>query len=240
MPDLSLIFLACAIVALGAIVQSLIGFGLAVVAAPLLYFIDPTFVPVPLLLQGLMISIFNWYSNRHNTDIASMFYALIARVPGALLGLWLILHFNAKGLQIMIAIAVLSGVISTLTSYAVRFNRKNLVIAGFISGIFATVAAIGGPPMALIMRHQETAKIRGNLSAFFTLSSTISFFVLLAGGRVQLHHLSLGLLLLPAVILGFFLAKLVIDKVERQHIKWITQIVCSISAFMLLYQAIFN
>lgn len=235
-----MIGLAIVIVALGAMVQSLIGFGLAVVAAPLLYFIDPTFVPVPLLTQGLLISVFNWYANRRATDLKTMLYALVSRIPGALLGLWLLLHFSAKGLQVTIAIAVLLGVMSTLTSRSLQFNRMNLTIAGFFSGIFATTAAIGGPPMALIMRSQQAAQIRGNLSAFFTLSSAISLVILMAGGRVQLHHLTLSVILIPAVFIGFFAAKLIINKIQKQQIKWITVVVCSCSALILLYQAIFS
>ncbi|MFM2476570.1 sulfite exporter TauE/SafE family protein [Celerinatantimonas sp. MCCC 1A17872] len=240
MPDPFLLGLAIGVVILGAIVQSLIGFGLAVVAAPLLYFIDPQLVPVPLMILGFSISLINWFYNRRNANLKAMGYALIARVPGALIGLALLVYFNQKGLQILIAIAVLMGVATTLTDKAIRFNHRNLAIAGLLSGIFATVAAIGGPPIAMLLRDQQAGSIRGNLSAFFSVSTLISAAVLIAGGKFQIHHLVSGITLLPGVFIGFFISKQFISRFNSHHIKVTTQIVCSLSALMLLYQAVVN
>ncbi|MFM2483962.1 sulfite exporter TauE/SafE family protein [Celerinatantimonas yamalensis] len=238
MPSPLMLVLAFGVVILGASVQSLIGFGLAVVAAPLLYFIDPSLVPTPLLLLGFAISAINWFHNRNYADFKSMGGALVMRIPGALIGLWLLLHFDAKGLQILIAIAVLMGVATTLTKRALRFNQRNLLIAGFISGLFATVAGIGGPPMAVLMRAQQANAIRGNLSAFFSVSSLISIFILGIGGQVHVHHLISTLILLPAVFIGFFLSKNIINKFDRKQITCTTQIVCCLSAVTLIYQAL--
>ncbi|CAG9296794.1 sulfite exporter TauE/SafE family protein [Celerinatantimonas diazotrophica] len=238
MPDPHLLALAIGVVVLGAIVQSLIGFGLAVVAAPLLYFIDPQLVPVPLLILGFTISVINWYHNRHYVNLKTMSYALVARFPGALIGLALLIYFDQKGLQILIAIAVLMGVATTLTDKTIHFNHRNLAIAGLLSGIFATVAAIGGPPIAMLLRHQQAGSIRGNLSAFFTISTLISAVVLIAGGKFHLHHLVSGMILLPGVFIGFFISKKFIEQFNSYYIKLTTQVVCSLSACVLLYQAL--
>ncbi|MYC59884.1 MAG: sulfite exporter TauE/SafE family protein, partial [Gammaproteobacteria bacterium] len=41
------------IVVAGSFVQTAIGFGLAVIAAPLLFFIDPAYVPAPITVAAL-------------------------------------------------------------------------------------------------------------------------------------------------------------------------------------------
>ena len=55
MIDPQTLALASLIVFLGALTQSLIGFGLAVVASPLLYIVDPDLVPTPKQSRSVLI-----------------------------------------------------------------------------------------------------------------------------------------------------------------------------------------
>ena len=223
---------------LGAVVQSLIGFGMAIVAAPLLYLIEPALVPVPLLLQGTAISLMNYWRYRRSASLTTMGVALIWRIPGSLLGLWLLLAFDANVVRLLIAIAVLMGVATTMTQASLPINRWSLALAGFISGIFSTAAAIGGPPIALLLRSQQAATLRANLAAFFTVSCIISLIILALGGQVSFHHVILAILLLPAVLSGFFVAKRYADQIERHHIQVLTQLLCTGSAVALIAQVI--
>ena len=50
------VLLACFVVMIGAFVQTAIGFGLAVIAAPILYFIHPYYVPAPITTCALVLS----------------------------------------------------------------------------------------------------------------------------------------------------------------------------------------
>ena len=38
--------------------------------------------------------------------------------------------------------------------------------AGFLSGFMGTSSSIGGPPMALVLQHEENDFIRANMAAF--------------------------------------------------------------------------
>ncbi len=232
--------LAFSAILLGSVVQSLIGFGMAVVAAPLLFMIDPRLVPVPLLLQGTTISVMNYWRYRANANLRSVSLALLWRVPGSLLGLWLLLHFQHNLLSVLIALAVLMGVATTLTQRSLPVNRWSLSAAGFLSGIFSTTAAIGGPPMALLLRNQQTASLRANLSAFFTVSCLISIAILAVAGQINRQHLYLAASLLPAVFLGFQLAKRFTHYIEKHHVQRLTQILCTLCAFALLYQTLYT
>ena len=53
----STVILAMGMIFLGSFVQSAIGFGLAVVAAPLLFFISPQYVPAPIVIVALFNSL---------------------------------------------------------------------------------------------------------------------------------------------------------------------------------------
>jgi hypothetical protein len=47
------IFAAMLIIFVGSYVQSSIGFGLAIISAPVLFFIDPMYVPAPITISAL-------------------------------------------------------------------------------------------------------------------------------------------------------------------------------------------
>ena len=59
--------LACFV---GAYVQTAIGFGMAIVAAPILFYLDPTLVPGPLMVVLLhQLSYFTGYNSDPKTDL---------------------------------------------------------------------------------------------------------------------------------------------------------------------------
>ncbi len=56
--------IAAFLIFLGSFVQTAIGFGLAIVAAPLLILIAPEYVPAPICVVALFISVFNALKSR--------------------------------------------------------------------------------------------------------------------------------------------------------------------------------
>ena len=80
------VLLACIVIVIGAFVQTAIGFGLAVIAAPLLFFIDPLYVPAPITMCALVLSVFNVYSYRGHVSFRGLGNAIIGRIPGSLSG----------------------------------------------------------------------------------------------------------------------------------------------------------
>ncbi len=51
--------IAVVLIFIGSYVQSSIGFGLAIVSAPLLFMVSPIYVPAPICLVALFISVLN-------------------------------------------------------------------------------------------------------------------------------------------------------------------------------------
>ncbi|MDN3612743.1 hypothetical protein QWZ16_24570, partial [Vibrio ostreicida] len=72
---------------LGSFVQTAIGFGLAIVAAPLLFLVSPVYVPAPICLVALYISILNALKHRDSVftywtpsmPVVSLIFALPPR-----------------------------------------------------------------------------------------------------------------------------------------------------------------
>ena len=62
---------------------------------------------------------------------------------------------------------------------------RNLLLAGALTGISGTSAAVGGPFVAMTLQHEPAARIRATLAAFFTVGSLVSMAG--PGGRGRAH-----------------------------------------------------
>jgi len=238
MIDPQTLALASLIVFLGALTQSLIGFGLAVVASPLLYIVDPQLVPGPVIAMGFTISLLTLFRERGHLEFNGLQYALLGRVPGGFIGASLLLFAPQPILGLSIAAIVAVAVILSLYKFSLPVNKKTLFGAGVVSGIFGNIAAIGGPPMAILLSGKDASQFRAALSAFFIFSSTIAMVILAITGLLELKHLWLSLMLLPSVLLGYLVAGRLVGRVDKDKTKMATLVLCSISALVLTVKSV--
>ncbi|MEC9482027.1 MAG: TSUP family transporter, partial [Halomonas sp.] len=110
--DMSLwVWLGCAgSLLLGAFVQRATGFGLAVIGTPLILMLDPRLVPTVLVMFGLLVALMMVGTYRREVRLGAVGMALVGRVPGTLLGVWLLLAAPLELLERLIALIVLSSV----------------------------------------------------------------------------------------------------------------------------------
>jgi len=238
MIDPQTLALASLIVFLGALTQSLIGFGLAVVASPLLYIVDPQLVPGPVIAMGFTISLLTLFRERGHLEFNGLQYALLGRVPGGFIGASLLLFAPQPILGLSIAAIVAVAVILSLYKFSLPVNKKTLFGAGVVSGVFGNIAAIGGPPMAILLSGKDASQFRAALSAFFIFSSTIAMVILAITGLLELKHLWLSLMLLPSVLLGYLVAGRLVGRVDKDKTKMATLVLCSISALVLTVKSV--
>ncbi|MFC2158594.1 hypothetical protein ACFLT9_12225 [Acidobacteriota bacterium] len=84
-----------------------------------------------------------------------------------------------------------------------------------LSGLMGTTAAIGGAPIGLIYQGQKGPQIRGTLSAIFALGTIISIASLICIRRFGVEEIKMALILLPGIILGFFLSRYTAPLLDR-------------------------
>lgn len=234
------LIIAAIIMFIGSLTQGLIGFGLAVVASPLLYLVDPALVPGPVIIVGFSISLLTLIRERGHLDFNGLQYALLGRIPGGFLGSSLLLFAPQAILGLAISAIVSLAVILNLRKFSVEVNRRNLFIAGVFSGIFGNIAAIGGPPLALLLaNNKEAGQFRAALSAFFIFSSMIAMLILIVMGLFGFNDLYLGLLMLPSVLLSHKVAGRLVHKIDKQKTRVMTLILCSLSALILAAKSLF-
>lgn len=238
--DLFLIdtFLAMGLIFIGCYIQSTIGFGLAVVTAPLLYQLSHSYIPGPVIFIALILSIINTFTFNSKLSLRGLGLAVSGRIPGSICGALLLSIIHGAALSAFIGILVLIAVGMSLLPIKIQPTPFRLGLAGFLSGVFGTSASIGGPPMALLFQHQEADSIRANLSAFFLVSCLISLAILVPMGHFGKNELLLSLPLIPAAVIGYLTAMSTIRFIPKHLIRFTSLCICGLSGCMAVATAI--
>ena len=232
------IVVAVVLVFVGAFVQTAVGFGLAVIAAPVLFFINPDLVPAPVTVCALVLSLINAWAFRDGVSLQGLKAAVIGRVPGSMAGAGLLLLIDKDMLALWIGLSVLFAVVVSMSSLRWHPTPGRMMTAGFLSGFMGTSTSIGGPPMALLWQHQNLALIRANLAAFFVVSCLISLIILAPTGHFGMLHVWLSLPLLPATVLGYWVARKTMHRLPAKAIRSGSLALCAISGVYAVVSAL--
>jgi len=203
----------------GATLQGSVGFGMGLLASPILILIDPRFVPGPILLSTTVLTVLLVYRERTAIDFHGIQWAMVGRLFGTLLASAILLVVSADQLVLLIGVFILSAVGMSLSGFRFDPIRPVLVVAGMLSGLLGTIASVGGPPMALVYQHAAGARIRSTMSGFFLLGTILSLGALWYVGRFGAYEIQLTLVMLPSVLTGFVLSKWTAVYVDRGYVR---------------------
>jgi len=219
------------VIFVGSFVQSSIGFGLAIIAAPLLYFIDPLYVPAPITVCALTLSVANSAKFWKSISFAGLKYAILGRIPGTIAGGMLLLWIDQRALALWLGISVIAAVALSLSNVMLKPTSPAMFSAGFLSGFMGTSSSIGGPPMALVLQHEANDFIRANLAAFFVVSCILSLAMLATVDRFAMPHLLISLPLMPATLAGYWVAMKTLHLISHQRLRKASLILCGVAGF---------
>jgi len=174
MPDIIYLQL---IAFLGGLVQGLTGFGVMLVALPLMAFFIDIKTAIPLIvLFGMLINLILIFQLSGHFASRKWLPMLIASVPGIPLGVWLHKSVSQRPLEVLVGVVL---IITTANTW-LRIRPKNTLsrlwawTAGFAAGILAGSIGTSGPPVVIYTSLQPWTKseIKATLVAFFMLNGT--------------------------------------------------------------------
>ena len=203
----------------GATLQGSVGFGMGLIASPILILIDPRFVPGPILLSTTVLTVLLVYRERTAIDFHGIQWAMVGRLVGTVLASAILLVVSADQLVLLIGVFILSAVGMSLSGFRFDPIRPVLVVAGMLSGLLGTIASVGGPPMALVYQPAAGARIRSPRSGFVFLGTSLSLGALWYVGRFGAYEIQLTLVMLPSVLTGFVLSKWTAVYVDRGYVR---------------------
>jgi hypothetical protein len=225
-------------VLVGAVVQGSIGFGLNLIAAPVLALVDPDLVPGPAIVIAFVLTLLVAGREWRDIDLRDVRWAFFGRIPGSLAGAAAVAALSPRSLSLAIGAAVLVAVAITATGVHVTPTRGVLIGAGAVSGLMGTASSIGGPPMAMALHGSTGAAMRGTLSAFFLLGTILSVLLLVAVGEFGASDIVASVALLPPVLLGFALSRLVAPHVDGARLRTGVLVLSTLAAVSVIVTAV--
>ncbi len=223
-----------AAIVLASCMQASIGFGMGMLAAPIVAIVDPGLIPGTLIMLATMVTLMVVVREREDIDLAGTGWALAGRVPGTIAGALLLVVMPKEMLAYALAAVVLGGVALTSMGWIPAPHRRNLVLAGATSGLLGTATSIGGPPMALVWQSNTGARLRGTMSGFFLVGSALSLVLLALTGSVDHHTVVVFAMLVPACVVGYALSRWVNRHLDRQRQRWAAIAISTIGAVVLI------
>lgn len=201
------LLLATVVVAVGAAVQGGVGFGMNLIAAPLLALIDPTLVPGPAIAAAVALTVLLAVRERASIDRRGVGFALLGRVPGTAAGALLISRISPRSVSLTVAGGVFLAVALNVGRPRLRPTPRTMLVAGVVSGFASTTSSIGGPPVAVVYANEPGPVVRGSLSAIFVVGGLMSIVGLAAVGEFGRAEVGASLLLLVPGAAGFLLSR---------------------------------
>lgn len=198
------------VIFVGAVVQSVAGFGIGVVAGPIVALLAPQLMPEALLVAAAVLPLVTLSSEGSHADLHGLRWALLGRLPGMILGGWVVASIAATQLSFVVGVFVLLAVTVSLVTarrgFSIKRTPATLGVAGAVSGFSGTSVAVGGPPMALVYQDAGGPQIRATLAAYFAVGSVLSLITIFALGGGSVAAVAFGLASAPIVLASHFVA----------------------------------
>lgn len=197
----------CLVLVAASALQSGIGFGMNLLAAPLLALVEPRLVPAPLLVAAVSLTMLIARRDRADVDWSGLRWVMTGRLPGTVLGALLVASISTRGVAIAVGVAVLVAAALAVSDLGLRPTPGTLLGAGLVSGFSGTVSSIGGPPLAVVYAGEPGPVIRGTLSTIFVIGGLVSIGALVLVGKLGIEEWKLALAVQPPVLIGFLAAR---------------------------------
>ena len=223
--DLALIAVLATVASLP---QNVAGFGFALVLAPLLVlFLDPEdTVIIVNILAMLSAAAIVWRLREHIAwrTAGTLFAASFAGMP---LGLLVLLVVDGRVLQILIALAVLSGTLALARGLTIGAGNGIAAVAGVAGGFLRTSTSAAGPPVILYLqgRRFPPDTFRATGSCFLMATGAVALVLYAATGRLDAGiGLSVGAAI-PGVVIGTAVGATLAGRVSERWFRRIVTIV---------------
>lgn len=238
--DIPLAAVAAVAVALlaGATVQSVVGLGLGLVAAPVTALVAPELMPGLLIALAMVLPCMTLAVEREEIDWRGLGWSLPPRAVGTTVGVWVVASFSDRSLGITVGVMVLVAVVLTWRAVRVPVTRGTLMAAGLVSGVTGTATSIGGPPMALLYQHRSGRQIRTTLAVYFLVGAALSLIGLAASGELTRQQVTLATLLLPVVLAGSLAGVPLRRRLRPDAVRAAVLAVCAVSALALVVRSL--
>ncbi|MEC9427436.1 MAG: sulfite exporter TauE/SafE family protein [Actinomycetota bacterium] len=215
-----------------------LGFGGGVVGIPFLVLINPEFVPVPLLLQGVVFTSAVTWRERRAVDFPALKWATIGLLPGVALGTWTLTSVSKDVLGLLIGLFLLTVTSLQATGSRVYQNQATLGLGGAIGGFTGVTAAIPLVPLALVMSQYQGPRFRSTLNGWGMTMAIFSVVTLTFANEIDRSDLAVATVLTSGAVVGIVLSGPLRHVVDRRGVAQAVYAVGALGAVALLVRSL--
>ena len=227
---------------LAAFLQSVTGFGLVMVAAPLLmFFYEPKLTIIIMFFLagcGNCVQLVLLWKQVSWQRIGELFCGAMIGIP---LGVTVFRQLPGDGLKVAVSIVILFTLV-TMEFKRKRFEetRKNTVITGMLAGIMAMTTGMAGPPLVLYFAYTAMPQnvFRATCIGYFFFSNLSSLAALWITGIPIGNAVGEFVYLLPGLACGIALGHWLFRFMPQQLIRKIILVLLYVTCFYNICKAL--
>ena len=224
-------------VLIAAFVQGSTGLGFALISGPVIGIVQPRLLPVFLLIQMIPLNGYVTWRERHALDGAGTTWISLGRFVGTFGGLGVLFLVTEQQLSLLIGISTVLAVLMTLLAPSFEPGKGAFLAAGLVTGVTETSTGVGGPPLALVYQHRPAPVLRSTVAACFLIGEVISLVILAMSDSISPDQLRTAFLLLPAVIVGALMSRLVHHRLDGRVMRYLVLGFALVSGTVVTVQA---
>ena len=230
---------ALMVVFIASFLQSITGFGLVMIMAPLLMlFYDPKFAVILVIIIASFGNISQAVMLRKETAFRTILWLFVGSLAGQPLGHLFYRSFPSEVIRLWVNVIVLFSITAMLlANWKVRQCRRNTLITGAVAGVTSVSAGIGGPPLLIYFASTDMppSTLRATSITFFAACNVCVLISYAVTGVNVMPAVQEAVMLLPALLTGIGLGYLVFphipSKLFRKILFAVLYIVCSYSVY---------
>jgi uncharacterized protein len=199
----------------------------------LLALIDTGLVPGPMLFAFIGLCVGMAWTGRDAIPWPILRVALGGLVLGTAVGAGILMMLPASSLGKVFAVVILAAIVLSLSGLRVRADRLSCLLGGIVSGVMGTMSGIHGPPIGLVLQHEEPQRMRAMMGTLFALGYCFSVAALWIVGLFGWTGVGLGVAMIPGTLAGFAVAPWLARAIDRRRLRIAILTISAVSAVLL-------
>lgn len=225
-----------------AFMQSITGFGLVIIATPLLMMIyDAKQVVLIVQLASILINAIICISTFRYADKKLILLFFSGALLGQPFGLYLYDYFSNGGMRIGISFLIIFFIILThVYKQSIKETPLRSIGVGYISGLCNACTGIGGPPLVLYLAQstREPKTIRATTVLFFCMINVAMVIRFYFAGKDLSFAASQTIYAMPAAIMGLILGHIAFKHISPPLFKRILFAMLLLASIYTIYETL--
>jgi uncharacterized membrane protein YfcA len=229
------------IIFIASLVRGFTGFGLALVAVPLIQFFLPVSdTAVFIALVNICFSLLYFRRSKRYITGQPIGTMVLWTGAGVAAGTVILKFVNPAYIQLVWGVLILLIVIALIRgmNFGIRSERSAFRLSGMLGGILAGATGITGPPVAIILSSVKTPKEKFSavLSLFILFAVSFAFVFYYAAGLIHVRTLLLALTTIPAMLAGLYIGDRLVSRINQKTFTAVIYVVLVIMGIITLYK----